>query len=101
MKARAVVYNADGYTCPIEPENGADFSLDEMRQIVGGTIDIQPLPKDGKLMVLNDSGKLDGLRENKEATRIWKRNYPVSEYPYNNDELVVGNVLVCDSKMVR
>jgi hypothetical protein len=101
MKHRAIVHNADGYTYPIEPENGVDFSLEEMREIVGGTIDIKKLPKDGKLMVLNDSGKLEGLRENKQATGIWKRNYPISEYPYNNDELVVGNVLVCEAEMVR
>lgn len=96
----AIIYCVDGSHYEIKPADGY-LTLKLMQNIVGGYIDIQELPEDGKLMVLNDCGKLDGLDKNEKATEIWKRNYPITEYPINNDELVVGNVIVCDSSMVR
>ena len=41
-------------------------------------------------MILNDEGKLLGLLKNKAATDIWKKEYPIAEFPDNNDELIVG-----------
>lgn len=98
---KALVLEADGRKLEIEPNNGTDFTLAEMQHICGGTIDIQRLPKSNKIMVLNDNGKLDGLPKNEAATELWKMNYPIAEYPENNDELVVGNVIVCDREMVK
>lgn len=86
---------------PAEPENGKTFTLSELRRIVGGTIDIQKLPKTGGRMVVNDDGKLLGLPVNKEASKVWRKNYPISEFPENNDGLIVGNVLIADGRMLR
>ncbi len=84
----------DGTTTEVEPQNGKKFSLDELRGYVGGTIDTVRLPKSGKYMIVNDNGKLDGLPKNERATEIWKKEFPISEYPHNNDELIVGDVLM-------
>lgn len=85
----------------VEPNNGTDFTLEELQHIVDGAMDIQKLPKSGLIMVLNDEGKLNGLPKNEKATELWKENYPIAEFPENNDELVVGTVLVCDPSMVK
>lgn len=101
MEIKAIVYHADGSVTKILPNNGTDFTLAEMQGIVEGPIDIQPLPKSGEVMILNDEGKLNGLPKNELATAVWKKAYPIAEYPHNNDELVVGTVIVCLSEMVK
>ena len=85
----------------IKPQNGKTFSLKELQGYVGGTIDIQELPKMGALLVLNDNGKCEGLPENPVATILWKMNYPIKEYPENNDELVVGDVVICTKNYIK
>jgi hypothetical protein len=69
--------------------------LRELQAIVGGTIDIQRLPRTGGFMVLHDEGKLLELPINDAASTLWCQNYPMDEYPLNNDGLVVGDVLIC------
>ena len=86
---------------PILPQNHKTFTLKELQTIVNGTIDIQKLPKDHLVIVLNDNGKNENLPTNTEATNIWKKNYPIAEYPLNNDELIVGNVLICDKSFIN
>lgn len=77
------------------PKDGKAFSLEELQSYVGGMIEIVRLPS-GMTMAMNEEGKLIGLPENIVATNIWKREYPISKYPYNNDQLVVGDVLLGD-----
>ena len=85
MKTKPIAtwYQTDGHTKEITPAKGKTFNLKEMQEYVGGTIDIQFLPKDKQYMILNDNGKLDGLPENLVGTAIWKKNYPILEYPLN------------------
>ena len=52
-------------------------------------------------MVLNDEGKLIGLPKNDNAIDIWKETYPITEYPNNNDELIVGDVIICDDELLN
>lgn len=99
-KVRAEVLKADGSRIVVEPNNGKSFTLEELRSIVGGTIDIQKLPKTGGKVVVNDNGELDGLPVNEAASALWRENYPIEEYPHNNDGTLVGDVLVCDGRMV-
>jgi hypothetical protein len=79
----------------VEPENGKSFTLKELQEYVGGMVDIQHLP-DGRVIYLNDNGKIEGLEKNEIATEIWKRAYPIDEYPDNNDELMVGDILLME-----
>jgi hypothetical protein len=67
---------------------------------VGGMVEIVPLPN-GQIMILNEEGKLDGLPINELGTEFWKLQYPIEQYPNNNDELVVGDIIVCDSELVN
>lgn len=75
---------------------GKKFSLDELQKFVGGYIDIIKLPS-GRFLYINDEGKLLGLPINEKATKIWKEEYPIDKFPFNNDELVVGDVLLMDA----
>lgn len=106
MKARkgkakqAVLIQTSGLITAITPDNGKDFSLKELQGYVGGLIDVAYLPS-GKVMVVNDEGKLNGLPKNDLATEIWKQEYPKAAYPWNNDELIVGDVVMCDNKLVK
>lgn len=93
----------------VEPKNGTDFTLEELQAFVEGTgengehsktVTTVPLPS-GNVCVANDNGKLIGLPYNEAASRMWRIEYPLEQYPFNNDETLVGNVLVCPEDMIR
>jgi hypothetical protein len=92
----ATLYTTDGIEIEVKPK-GESFSYEELKMIVGGLVEIVPLP-DGRSMVVNEEGKLIGLPKNEEATKMWNKQYPIEDYSFNNDELVVGNALVATDK---
>lgn len=77
----------------VYPANKKAFSLQELQGYVGGIIQIVPLPK-GREMVSHEEGKLIGLPKNEQATLFWKETFSLEEYPHNNDQLIVGDVLI-------
>lgn len=90
MKGR-ILY-VDGREEFIEPKNGTDFSLEELNTIVDGYIQVVWL-KDGRIMVINEEGKIHRLPVNVKATFI-----------VNGEgiaDTIVGNVLVCNQSMVK
>ena len=97
----AKLYKVDGIIKNIKPALGKTFNLKELQEYVGGIIDIQPLPKLKKVLVLNDEGKLIGFSKNEIVTEIWKKEYPIAEFPNNNDELIVGDVIICDEELIN
>lgn len=71
------------------PEDGQEFTLEELQTYVGGSIEIIDIA-DGRVMVLNEEGKLNGLPPNMKATALLmkgKRLFP---------DIVAGDVVVCD-----
>lgn len=72
------------------PKNGKTFTLEELQQIVGGYIEILFF-RDGRMMVMNEEGKLNGLQFNMKATRIAKENHLI----WDND-FIVGDVLLAE-----
>lgn len=87
------------------PKNGKMFSYTELKEfvgegLVGAMVEIVPLPS-GKYIVVNEEGKLIGLAENRMATEEWKKEYPIEQYPNNNDELIVGNALICEANEIE
>ena len=90
---KGLLIKTDGSETLVEPENGQRFTLEELQSLVGGTIDVQILP-DGRSIYLNDNGKLTGLAKNETASAIWQTAYPIEQYPYNNDGLIVGDILL-------
>lgn len=88
-----IIMRANGTTEPApKPKNGTDYSLKELQEIVGGLIQIVNL-KDDLIMVVNEEGLLIGLKKNQNATAL----AILSEAA----ELIVGDVLVCHTDMVK
>lgn len=78
---------ADGSMEDVEPNNGSDFSLEELNKFVDGFIEVVWLPN-GKLMVVNEEGQLKRLIPNPVASIIAR-------------QMIVGNVLLCDEGQVK
>lgn len=87
----AHIYYPNGDFQETQPKNGTTFELEEMQEIVGGYIEVIRL-KDGRLMIVNEEGLLQGLPVNIEATNILRRDHSTTQY-------IVGNAIVCDSDM--
>lgn len=90
MKAK--IYKADGSIIDVKPNNGTDFSLEELQEIVGGYIEVVGL-MDNEIMVINEEGKLIDLPFNETATQMYQEVDGFYDY-------IAGDVLVCDSNMV-
>jgi hypothetical protein len=87
----AYIYKSNGEVIETSPKNGKDFSLKELKEIVGGYIEIIDL--DDAYMVINEEGKLLGLPFNLNATRIY-------QYFTKNGDYIVGDVLVCPKNQI-
>ena len=90
----ATIIKANGETMAVKPKNGTDFSLDEMREIVGGYIEVLFL-ECGDLMVVNEDGKNLNLPLNTEATKY------IDGDMYYDGDVIVGDVLVCERKQIK
>ena len=100
-KKTAQYFTATGGEVTISPANGKTFSYEEMKAAVNGMVEIVPLPS-GKILIGNEESKLtDSPIKNEKATDIWKREYPFEKYPNNNDELICGDVIICEDSMVE
>lgn len=84
---------SSGEKIEVEPKNGTDFKLEELKGFVGGFIEIIRL-RNGKLMVVNEEGKLNRLPINDNATLIWEENYGCTD-------VIVGDVLVCKESEIK
>jgi hypothetical protein len=84
---QAFIYQANGEIIPIMPKNNFSFTLQELQSIVKGYIEIVYL-KDGRLMIVNEEGKLNDLAPNLEATKLYTFDY------------IVGDVLVTPKKYI-
>lgn len=95
----ATLYKTDSTIENVLPVNKKFFTYEELQSFVGDgdsqKIEIVPLPS-GRSMVVNEEGKLVGLKMNNRATDVWRAEYPIEKYSHNNDELIVGNALVVD-----
>jgi hypothetical protein len=84
----AIVITPEGVETVVTPKNGTDFSLKECQASVGGYIETVPT-WDGRLMILNEEGKLKGLPRNAKATALFRY------------DVIVGPVLVCPEEMFK
>lgn len=91
-KSAKIVYPDKEYE-DYTPKNGTTFELYEMQKIVGGFIEIVHL-NDGRLMIVNEEGLLQGLPVNIEATNILRRDHSTTQF-------IIGNAIVCDADMVK
>lgn len=84
----ATIMKTDGRRVETAPKNGKYFELDELQSVVGGYIEIIHLD-DGRIMVVNEEGKLYHLPVNTKATIL---------YGYG---IIVGDVLICSNNEIR
>lgn len=90
FKVRQVNHNCTEATLEeVKPENGTDFKLKELQEFVGGYIEVVPLGN-GKIMVVNEEGRLLNLPPNWAVTTR-----------YGLSDLIVGNALVCEDGEVK
>lgn len=62
-----VLVKNTGVMIPIAPHNGKDYTLVELQAYVGGNIEMVRLG-DGKVLLLDEEGKLKGKLPNHKAT---------------------------------
>jgi hypothetical protein len=86
----AKIIKTNGKIIEVEPINGKDFQLDEMRKHIGGGYIEITYTKDNKLMVVDEEGKLKGFEPNLSATENHKYN-----------DLIVGDVLICEPNQIE
>lgn len=87
------VYKADGSKEEHILWNNYKLQMEEMQEIVGGYFEYVSL-SDGRLIIVNEEGLLQGLPVNIEATNILRRDHSTTQY-------IVGNAIVCDSDMIE
>lgn len=74
------------------PKNNKTFTLKELQNFVGRTVQLITLPS-GLQLWINDNGKLDNLPYNEIASLLWKTIY--YGYEVGADDFVVGDCLIC------
>ena len=83
----AKIYTTNNQVRNVEPRNGSNFELDELKNIVGGYIELVYL-HDNEVMVVNEEGHLLNLDFNHYATLL-------------SQCMIVGDVLVCSSNQIK
>lgn len=83
----AFIITTSGKMTPVFPKEGKEFTLDEMQEIVGGSIELIQLPE-GRWMVINEEGKIHRLPLNGVATAIFQAAF------MGVNDVIVGNVLL-------
>lgn len=91
-KSAKIIYTdkeAEDYT----PKNGKTFEFDELQGVVGGHFEIVWL-NDGRMIIVDEEGKLNNKEVNIPATNILRRDHFTTDY-------IVGTAIVCDADMVK
>ncbi len=83
----AKIIKANGLIRDITPA-GDTFTLAELKEIVGGYIELVWLPH-GMVLVVNEDGKMNGLPVNVVATELYKA------------DVLVGDVLLCNENLIK
>lgn len=112
-----MIYYANGETKEVQPANGVSFTLKEAQSIVGGLVEVVDLP-DGRIMIINEEGKLIGLDRNEAATKLaelpsaldrWRAKLTWQEQGWtvidtmdsDEEDYIAGDVLVCKDEEFR
>ena len=88
-----IIYKTNGAVIETSPKNGTNYTLEELKEIVGGYIEIIHLTKN-KIMVINDEGKLINLPHNENATILFRLCLDTIDF-------IVGDALVCHTNRIR
>jgi hypothetical protein len=86
----AQIIKANGEVVEIQPQNGTDFQLSEMREAIGGGYIEITHTKENKLMIVDEEGKIKQFPFNPKATSMHKYN-----------DIIVGDVIICELDQVQ
>ena len=86
------IIRVDGTREPYPPKNGRDYKLPELQKAIGGGFIQVVKTLDGRIMVLDEEGKLKGFPVNPAATAL---------YVHGLLDPIVGDVLVCQDKNIE
>lgn len=90
----AWLLRTNGSKQKVEPENGTDFSLEEVQRLLeADTVQLKECEK-GMIMLMDEEGKFKHLVINYEATIL------LNDLLLPGD-MVVGDVLYCESGMFK
>lgn len=90
----ASLLRTDGTRQNIAPQNGTDFQLEELHALLGGYVEVVKLD-DGRLLLVNDNGKIKQLAINPQATvLLW-------EFTDSLADVIVGDAVLCNDHEVR
>ena len=93
----ATLIKADGTQTEIQPQNGTDFSLEELQKYVGGYIQVISLRnQEDEILVLNEDGKNHHCPLNTTATELALFNRAIFHW-----DCIVGDVVLCKSEEVK
>ena len=81
-----------GEVMEIEPENGSNFKLRELYKILNCELIELVATKDGRLIILDEEGKLQNKSINTKATKLYK---------YGEKDVIVGDVVICNNKQIK
>ena len=81
------IIHVDGTREPYPPADGHLYTLEELQKAIGGGWIEIVKTRDGRLMVLDEEGKLKGFPVNRVATGL---------YQHGAQDPIVGDVLVCE-----
>lgn len=88
-EAGAYLIKTTGEVTEVKPANGKEFTLEELQGYVEGYIEATQT-EDGRTLIVNEEGKLDGLPFNTTASELYNRPFDV----------IVGNaVLINDDSL--
>lgn len=87
------IENAEAKPIEVAPKNGSTFTLEELQNYVGGYIEIITCENPNYLIVMNEEGKLLGLRKNYFATEFAGSGIFAGDY-------IAGCVIICERGMI-
>jgi len=83
-----LLYRTDGTKERITPPSGS-FTLDEMHAFVGAEFLDIGSTNDGRWIVFDDYGKMNGKPLNRDATRL---------YIHGRSDVIVGDAIIADTR---
>lgn len=88
----AKIYKTTGEVIEVEPKNGKDFKLEELKEIVHGYIELVNYSPT-QYMVVNEEGHPLGLPLNLSATILYNKDIIKDD--------IVGDVLICNKFQIK
>ena len=94
-RTKGEIIKVDGSVEVVDPENGNDFSLEELKSYVGGYIEALYGAGHDVYMILNEEGKLKDLPVNPLATEIFRTDFG------GGQDYIVGDVIIIPAETFK